>query len=154
EHEVMVRRLGFTVALRKARVTDGETVTVDFTMARAATSLTEVVTTATGERSRLEVGNAIGTIKADSVVATTLIRNMSDLLTARTPGVIVSNTVGMVGAPSLIRIRGAASISLSNDPIIVLDGVRLAPASNAGLGTSVGSATGVSIPGPSKSGGA
>lgn len=140
EHEIRVRRLGFGPVTRRITVTVDAVITADFILARAARVLTEVVTTATGERSRLEVGNSIGTIKADSLVPTTLIRNMADLLTARTPGVIVSNTSGLVGTPSRIRIRGVNSLSLNNDPIVILDGVRmLAQTTTAPSQTDVGS---------------
>jgi len=125
-HKLTVRALGYRAYSITVTVRDGATETVSVALIPSATTLTDVVTTATGDRRRFEVGNAVGTIKADSVVKTTLIRNMSDLLQARVPGVIVSNTDGSVGSPSKIRIRGVNSIGLNNDPIIILDGVRLA----------------------------
>lgn len=120
------RRLGYRTKSRVVEVAENATVTADFVLGRVPTVLNEIVVTPTGERQRLEVGNAIGTIKADSIVATSLIRSMSDLVTARIPGVIVQNSTGAVGAPSRIRIRGINSLQLNNDPIIILDGVRLA----------------------------
>lgn len=130
-----VRRLGFARQGRSVNIIENGTVTADFVLSRAPTVLTEVVATATGDRRRLEVGNAIGTIKADSIVPTTLIRNVSDLLQARTPGVVVSNTVGQVGAPSRIRLRGVNSMTLNNDPVIIVDGVRLqSQITNSGSG--------------------
>ncbi len=143
---ITVRRLGYAVRKRTVTVGDNATATLDFVLSRAPTTLDEMVVTATGDRRRLEVGNAIGTIKADSIVPVTLLRNMSDLLTARVPGVVVSNSTGLEGAPSIVRIRGTTSVNLSNDPIIILDGVRLAPANNAGLATKVGINTNISAP--------
>lgn len=122
---VAVRRLGYNAATKLVDVTSEGTATVTFALGPATTVLNDVVTTATGEQSRLEVGNSIGTIKADSIVPTTLIRNVSDLLQARIPGLVVSNTQGEVGAPSRIRIRGVNSLRLNNDPIVIVDGVRI-----------------------------
>ncbi len=125
-YTVSARRLGYARRSRVVNVMENATVSVNVTLARVPTMLTEVVSTATGDRQRLEIGNSIGTIKADSVVSTTLIRNMSDLLQARVTGVVVSNTSGLVGAPSKVRVRGLNSIDLNNDPVIIMDGVRLA----------------------------
>jgi len=124
-HKVVVRALGYRVMSMPVTVKEDATATISVALTPSATVLNDVVTTATGDRRRLEVGNAIGTINADSVVKTTLIRNVSDLLQARLPGVLVQNTSGMVGAPSKIRIRGINSLVLNNDPIIILDGIRL-----------------------------
>jgi len=124
-HRVTVRYLGFARQTRLVTVVGDQTATADVILESRVNTLSEVVTTATGDRKRVEVGNSIGTIKADSIVPTTLIRNVSDLLQARVPGVIVSNTDGSVGAPSKIRIRGVNSLVLNNDPIVIVDGVRL-----------------------------
>lgn len=141
-HKIVVRRLGYRPSSLPVTVRDGAIETVAVALASSATTLTDVVTTATGDRRRLEVGHTVGTIQADSIVPTTLIRNMSDLLQARIPGLVVSNTDGAVGAPSKIRLRGVNSLSLNNDPIIILDGVRLnAQTTSASLQTNVGSVT-------------
>jgi len=141
-YRLVVRRIGYQVYSAPVTIKDDGTETIVATLTAAATVLNDVVTTATGDRRRFEVGNAVGMIKADSVVATTLIRNLSDLLQARVPGVIVSNTDGAVGAPSKIRIRGISSINLNNDPIIIVDGVRLnAMTTVAPLQTTSGSVT-------------
>lgn len=140
-HKMTVRAIGYRVYSMPVTIRDGATERLAITLTPSATALSEVVTTATGDRPRYETGNAIGTIHADSIVPTTLIRNMSDLLQARVPGVVVENTSGDVGAPSKIRLRGVNSLALNNDPIIILDGVRLqAQTTAASLQTNVGSA--------------
>jgi len=139
-HRLLVRMVGYARQTRVVTVTDEGTATVDVALQASTTTLDEVVTTATGDRKRLEVGNAVGTIKADSVVANNVIRNVSDLLQARIPGVVVQNTDGAVGSPSKIRLRGVSSLALNNDPIVILDGVRLnAQTTVASNQTNVGS---------------
>src|SRR6185503_5556019 len=50
--------------------------TVDLTMTRVATRLAEVVTTVTGAQERLKVGNAIGSVGADSVMRAAPVTNL------------------------------------------------------------------------------
>src|SRR6185503_5056207 len=67
-----------------------EAVTLDFTMTPVIVKLTEVVTTATGDQRRSELGNAIGSIDAAKVVETSPVSNVQDVLASRTPGVQVT----------------------------------------------------------------
>ena len=46
------------------------------------------------------------------------------MLRARTSGVQVIQGGGQTGLSSSIRIRGTSSLSLTNEPLIVVDGVR------------------------------
>ena len=78
----------------------------------------DIITTSSGTQKRLELGNSIATISADSVVKNAPVRNLSDLIAARAPGVEVMTTSGTVGAGSRLRVRGLGRISGSNDPIV------------------------------------
>ncbi|HWZ59071.1 MAG TPA: SusC/RagA family TonB-linked outer membrane protein [Gemmatimonadaceae bacterium] len=123
---VVAHRLSYapkvdTITVRK----DSGVVTVNFQLRPVAYSLNEVVTTATGQEERYKVGTDIAVIDADSVVKNAPILNVSDLLAARAPGVSVEASSGAVGSPSLIRIRGISSIYGTNDPILIVDGVRV-----------------------------
>jgi len=117
-------RVGLGQQARTVTVTAGATATLDFSLTETAVQLAPVVTTATGEQRRVEVGNSTTRVEVAELVRTAPIANMSDLLTARAPGVQVlpGNQTG-VGAR--VRIRGTSSLSLSNDPIYVIDGVRM-----------------------------
>jgi TonB-dependent SusC/RagA subfamily outer membrane receptor len=59
------------------------------------------------------------------LTATQPVRNFQDLLTGRASGVSVIGSSGQVGTGSRIRIRGASSLSLGNDPLIYVDGIRV-----------------------------
>ena len=110
---------------------DGE-VTVNFTLTHAATRLEEVVTTATGEQSRREMGNTVASLNADSIVKSAPITTVSELLQARTAGVQVIQTQGVIGSSPNVRIRGVGSLSLSNEPLVVVDGIRFSNESEPG----------------------
>ena len=132
--EVRVLRVGFQEQKKPISITAGASATLDFTMEPAIVQLQEVVTTATGEQRKVELGNAVSTINAAERVEASTINNMADLLVAKAPGVQVSPP-NMTGAAQTIRIRGNSSISLNNDPIFIIDGVRMSSgAISASLG--------------------
>jgi TonB-dependent SusC/RagA subfamily outer membrane receptor len=124
-HAVGVRRIGYGPADRTMLVSDGTIATLDFALAPVASRLTEVVTTVTGPQRRLEVGNVIGAIDADSVVRSAPVTSLSDLVNARVPGTQVVLNNGMTGTSPRIRIRGVNSLTVSNDPLLVVDGIRV-----------------------------
>src|SRR5690606_13800081 len=43
----------------------------------------------------------------------------------RVPGLVVQRTSGAPGDPSRLRLRGVSSVYRSNDPIVIVDGVRV-----------------------------
>jgi len=101
-----VSRIGFTPATQIINVPADGDVTADFALTRAALRLEEVVTTATGEQARREIGNSVASVKADSISKTQPVTNISEMLQARASGVQVIQTQGVLGASPNIRIRG------------------------------------------------
>ena len=117
-------RLGYEESKRVVTVpADGEA-TMDFALGTAVQNLPGVVTTATGQERRIEVGNSIGNIEAAMTVKAGTTHNMGDMLAAKTPGLTVM-TGSMTGGAHTIRIRGLNSLDRSNAPIYVIDGVRI-----------------------------
>ena len=119
---VEVRRIGFR-PLRQT-VTVGTT-NLRFAITEQSVALDEVVVTGTvGGQARREIGNAVSTVNASEVTERGTINNVQQLLNGRSPGVFVNPATGNVGTGARIRIRGASSLSLSNEPLIYIDGVR------------------------------
>jgi TonB-linked SusC/RagA family outer membrane protein len=83
------------------------------------------------------VGNVVDEIKAEDVVKTAPVSTLGDLLNARSPGVTLENISGMVGAGPHIRIRGPGSLSLSSEPLLYVDGVRVDNSVGTGPGALV-----------------
>jgi TonB-linked SusC/RagA family outer membrane protein len=138
KQHLTVRLLGYGTRDRSISIQDNDTTIADFSLAAVPARLQEVVTTGSGNQQRLEVGNSIATIDAEDIVPTTPIRNLSDLLKSRAPGVDVLSTSGAVGSGSQIRIRGVRSLLASSDPIVIIDGVRVdASYSDANAGGSL-----------------
>jgi TonB-dependent SusC/RagA subfamily outer membrane receptor len=124
-HQIRVLRLGYRPATDSAAVAPGETVALDFALAPAPVQLDEIVTTATGQQSKLEIGNAVSTIEASKVAEEAPITEFGNLLTGRAAGVQVLKSSGATGTGTKIRIRGSNSVSLSNEPLYYVDGVRI-----------------------------
>ncbi len=129
--QIRVLRLGFEPQTSNVQIPDTGTVTVDFTLVPSAVKLDQVVVSAAGEQQRQrETGNAVSSISPDSI-AQPAVASFSDLLNSRATGVSVVQQSGTTGGASKIRIRGANSVSLSNDPLLVIDGNRVDNNSNS-----------------------
>jgi TonB-linked SusC/RagA family outer membrane protein len=123
-YEITARRLGYAPETRTLTVAGDSSISADFALVPMPTTLTEVVTTALGDQRRYAVGNVISTINVDSIAPTTPVTSITDLLSARAPGVDVEENSGLAGSGETIRIRGISSLVLQGDPIIIVDGIR------------------------------
>jgi TonB-linked SusC/RagA family outer membrane protein len=120
---VEVRRIGYRPDRRDVRVGDTE---IRIPLVEQSVILDEVVVTGTaGGQSKRELGNAVSTINAVQTKEIAPINSLQNLIAGRAPGVFINSATGNVGAGARVRIRGASSISLSNEPLLYVDGVRV-----------------------------
>jgi len=125
-----VNRIGYEP--KKITVTvDGTTPAVaNVVITQSAFSLAAVVTTVTGQQRKVELANATATVNVAAMISELPVSNLSQVLTGRAAGVSVTST-GETGVGSRIRIRGQSSISLSNEPVVIIDGVRVSSSSGS-----------------------
>jgi TonB-linked SusC/RagA family outer membrane protein len=110
------------------------TTDVRFALAERPVELDQVVVTGTaGGQQQRALGNSVARINAAEAVATAPIPNVQNLINGRAPGVVVMPGTGMIGSGSKIRIRGMSTFSLSADPLIYVDGVRVDNETGSGL---------------------
>jgi TonB-linked SusC/RagA family outer membrane protein len=122
---VRAQRIGFDAVDKTVTITGSETQTADFTLSPRAVSLDATIVLANAQTQRArESGVLTGKVDVDSLNKAT-VENASDMLQSRVPGVTVTASGGTVGGNAKIRIRGASSLSLSNDPLIIVDGIRV-----------------------------
>ncbi|MDQ3556118.1 MAG: SusC/RagA family TonB-linked outer membrane protein [Gemmatimonadota bacterium] len=125
-----VSRLGYGGATRTAAV--GAT-DVRISLSEAAVALDALVVTGTaGGEQRRAIGNVVTQIDAATAVETGPISSVQNLINARAPGVVIMPGTGQVGGGSKIRIRGSSSLSLSNEPLLYVDGIRVDNAQSTG----------------------
>jgi TonB-linked SusC/RagA family outer membrane protein len=118
--------LGHARAEQSVAVPEGGTATADFALRTAAVSLDELVVTGTaGETQRRAVGTTVAKIDASDVVESAPVRSVQDLINGRAPGVVILPGTGTVGSGARIRVRGISSLSLAQEPLIYVDGVRV-----------------------------
>ncbi|MDB4874469.1 MAG: hypothetical protein JWM41_915 [Gemmatimonadetes bacterium] len=133
--ELVVSHIGYEPKHASVTLAAGATATADVALSQAAFSLATVVTTVTGAQSKAELSNTVATIDVASKIAELPVHSTGELLSGRAAGVQVISS-GAVGGGSRIRIRGASSLSLSNDPLVYVDGVRVdAKTGDSGIGT-------------------
>lgn len=123
--QVRVSVLGYGAETQEVTVAAGATASVNFALSLSAVELDELVVNAvTGQvERRREMGTNVGSIDAAQIENAPITR-VADALTARVPGVSVQATQGTTGTTQRIRIRGANSLSLSNEPLVFVDGVQ------------------------------
>ncbi|MBI4537912.1 MAG: SusC/RagA family TonB-linked outer membrane protein [Gemmatimonadetes bacterium] len=125
-HELRFERIGYRSVVQEVVVRDGQTTEVSVALREEALALDEIVVTGTaGGTQRRAVGNAVAKIQTPDIVATAPVGDLSQLLNARSPGVTIRPPGGQASAGARIVIRGRSSISLSTDPLIYVDGVRV-----------------------------
>ena len=121
---VRVQRIGFLAAEANVTLVEGGSVTQDFTLGLAATVLSEVVVTGYGTSTREELSGAVASVRGDDIKGTPL-AGVDAAMQGLAAGVQVIQNAGNPGAGITVRIRGSASISASNQPLFVVDGVPL-----------------------------
>lgn len=95
---------------------------INVTLDTDVSSLDEVVVVGYGTMKRTDVTGAVVSVSSDALdesIPTTV----DQVLQGRAAGVQIQQNSGAPGASSSIRIRGISSITGSNEPIFVIDGV-------------------------------
>jgi TonB-dependent starch-binding outer membrane protein SusC len=122
--DIRVLAIGYKVATLKVTVSADQTTQANVALTTSVLQLDAVVVTGTAGQARVrEVGNSIAQVNLSQIKDPPA--NMDQLLQARAPGLSVMQTSGMAGEGAQIRLRGAVSVSQSNQPIVYVDGVRV-----------------------------
>ena len=115
------RYIGTTPIARTVGTSD----VIDVQLKRMATNLNAVVVTALGQTmTERALGTAQQTVQGSDIAQTQRL-NFVNALQGRVAGVQVNTTSGVPGASSEIIIRGVSSISSSNQPLMIIDGLPL-----------------------------
>ena len=124
---VRASRIGYGAQSQDVMVPAGGTVTVNFALTQVGVVLSEIVSVGYGTQRREAVTGSVATVDAD-IANVGVVPNVNNMIEGRVAGVNIVSNSGEPGAGAQIRIRGGTSISASNEPLYVIDGV---PISNA-----------------------
>src|SRR5438093_9375090 len=103
-------------------VAAGSTATADFQLQLLAIPLSEVVVVGYGTQARKDVTGSVTSVSGGDVTAGPK-ANAVDALKGRVAGVDIITTGNKPGDGISIRVRGERSLTASNDPLYVLDGI-------------------------------
>jgi TonB-dependent starch-binding outer membrane protein SusC len=117
------KTLVFTmVGLTRQEVAIGRRNTINVSMIADQKLLNEVVVVGYGEQQRKDLTGSISSIKADDL-KTVPQAGIDQMMQGRASGVVVQQNTGQPGGGVSVRIRGITSLTGSNEPLYVIDGV-------------------------------
>ncbi|MBX0290235.1 SusC/RagA family TonB-linked outer membrane protein [Hymenobacter sp. HSC-4F20] len=133
-HTLVLSFVGYTTKRQPINVTAGQNTAVEsLSLAENTTLLNEAVVIGYGTQRKQDLTGAVEQVSERQFVKGQ-VTNPEQLVQGKVAGLQVTTGGGAPGAGSSIRIRGGSSLTASNDPLIVIDGV---PVDNRGLsGTS------------------
>src|SRR5690606_36381529 len=108
--------------------------TINATLNQTVSDLEEVVVVGYGTAKRSDITGAVSSVHVSDLENTTL-RSMDQALQGRTSGVFITQGGGQPGGGNSIRIRGGNSITGSNEPLYVIDGIPVYVAPTDGSAT-------------------
>jgi TonB-linked SusC/RagA family outer membrane protein len=115
-------RIGYGAAQQDVTVTPGQATKVTITMPPQAAILEPVVVTGYGTQRREAITGSVATV--DPAAANVgVVTNVDQMMQGRAAGVEITANDGEPGAGMLVLIRGGSSISATNGPLYVIDGV-------------------------------
>ena len=122
--KIRASRIGFAAQTRDVTVNAGGSVSVELVLAPQAAVLSDIVVTGYGTQRRESITGSVATVSAEDANVG-VVTNANQLLQGRVAGVQITTNNGEPGSGVQIRVRGGTSISASNDPLYVVDGVPL-----------------------------
>lgn len=120
--------------------TVGTARTINIVMESDAKTLSDVVVVGYGTQRRGEITGSTASVSG-ATIAQKPIQSLEAGLAGRASGVQITSPTGVLNAPPVFRIRGTNSISLSSQPLFVIDGVVATQTENANVAGVTAAAT-------------
>lgn len=117
------------VGYKPQEVTVGSNTTINVALVESTESLDEVVIVGYGVTTVKDATGSITAVKTKDLNRGNIV-SPDQMLTGKLAGVQVTSGGGAPGSGSTIRIRGGASLTATNDPLFIIDGV---PVDNNGI---------------------
>jgi TonB-linked SusC/RagA family outer membrane protein len=124
-HQVQTSLIGHGGQTQSVTVGAGETVTADFRLQQQAILLEGIVATGYGTQTRRDITGSVASVKIEDAKRIPT-PNVVTALKGKVAGVDITHDGWNPGAGMRVRIRGARSLSASNEPLYVIDGIPLA----------------------------
>jgi TonB-dependent starch-binding outer membrane protein SusC len=122
-HDLRLQMIGYREEVQPVTLQAGQTVSIPIGLVPEAIALEQLVVTGYGVRRAGDITGSVERVGQEQF-NTGRIVSPEELIQGRVAGLQVIDS-GEPGAPIQIRIRGGTSVSSSNEPLFVLDGVPL-----------------------------
>ena len=120
---LLARTIGYAARTVPVTLTSGANLTQDFSLVVNPLNLDVVVVTGAGtSTTRERLTTTINSVDSSALTRAANPQNVVSALAAQAPNVEVRTQSGEPGASASIKIRGAASLSGTNQPLFVVDG--------------------------------
>jgi TonB-dependent SusC/RagA subfamily outer membrane receptor len=124
-YTLLAAYIGYYTTEQPVQVVVNEESVVDFNMRVSILKADEIVVTGTGyDLKKKELSTAISTISSQEIEAAPVL-SIDQVLQGRVVGGVVNANTGQPGTAGRIRLRGVTSATVSQTPVIYVDGVRM-----------------------------
>lgn len=117
------------IGMQSKEILIGNKTIIDVKLVQSSTELTDVVVIGYGSTKKADVNGSISSLKA-SDIANIPQASVDQMLQGKVAGVSISQNSGAAGSNTSVHIRGITSLSLSNEPLYVIDGVPISGDAN------------------------
>lgn len=121
------------IGLRTQEVIVGDKTILDVQMANDNTQLSEVVVVAYGTQEKKTITGSVASVNSEAFKNQPLV-GIDQAMQGRMAGVQVTQNSGTPGSGIAVRVRGSSSITGSNEPLYVVDGVPINTGSYSNIG--------------------
>jgi TonB-dependent starch-binding outer membrane protein SusC len=121
DYQLVATYIGYQRFNQNISITNAN-ITVNIQLRVDVVGLDQVVVVGFGEVSRREVTGAITSVRGDEIQFAP-VNTLENAIQGRTAGVFIQQNNGKLGQGIQMRIRGSSSVSASNQPLYVIDGV-------------------------------
>ncbi|HEX6560101.1 MAG TPA: TonB-dependent receptor plug domain-containing protein, partial [Longimicrobiales bacterium] len=120
--QIRVTIIGYTELVRPVNVVAGQTATINFRLTTQAVQLEGIVAVGYGQQQRRAVTGSVASVQAAQIkeVATS---DPMKAIQGRVAGVEITAANNLPGSSMNVRIRGIRSITATNEPLFVVDGI-------------------------------
>ena len=110
------------IGLARQEVIVGDRSVINVVLKTSATDLSDVVVIGYGNQKRGDVNGAISSVKSSDIANIPQV-SIDQMLQGKASGLTITQNSGAPGSSTSVRVRGVTSLSLSNEPLYVVDGV-------------------------------
>src|SRR5262245_45374129 len=119
---VRVTRIGFRPESRTVTIETTDSVKADFSLSQSVVELSEVVVTGTGGAvEKRKIGSSLAVVDVAQLQDQLAVTDIGQALSAKVPGLRSLSVGGGAGGAKDLRIRGFASFSLNQRPVVYID---------------------------------